>query len=152
MDTRQDIGCGIIVLNEEGHILLGQRVKSKEGEPTMMFSLPGGGVEKNETAIGACIRELREETGLIYKDGIPLCECSLQINYYYYKNDSTYICTSYEGELRDTPDEMINWKFYSIKDTLKLLLEGKLYPAAAVSISNYINWLGARDYVERVSM
>lgn len=152
MSIRQDIGCGIIVLNDEGKILLGQRVKSKEGEPTMMFSLPGGGLEKNETAIGACIRELKEETGLTYIDGLPLCECSLQINDYYYKNDSTFICTKYSGELRDTPDEMINWEFYSLEDILGMLLRGKLYPAAAVSIANYINWLGVKEYGKRLSM
>lgn len=152
MNIKQDLGCGIIVLNKEGKILLGQRVKSKEGEPTLMYSLPGGGVDENEMPFDACKRELLEETGLIYKDGIPLCKCDLSINNYYYKQDVTYICTDYEGTLKDTPDEMINWRFYSIQEILQRLVEGELYPAAAVSITNYLNWLGARDYVERLSM
>lgn len=152
MDKKVANGCGIIVLNKEGNILLGQRVKSKEGEPKLMYSLPGGEVEEDERQVDACIRELKEETGLTYLNGIPICECIVEVNPFYYKDDVTYVCTDYEGTLRDTPDEMINWNFYSIKEILTMLVEGKLYPAAGVSITNYLNWLGARDYVERLSM
>ena len=34
------------------------------------YDLPGGQIEKGETALEACIREMKEETGLEVKDAI----------------------------------------------------------------------------------
>lgn len=52
------VGASTTVFNEEGHILLIKRADSKK------WGLPAGGVDPNESAKEAAIRETKEETGL----------------------------------------------------------------------------------------
>lgn len=55
-------GSAIIVVNEEGHILLEERVDRN------MWCLPGGLQELGETFEEVALRELKEETGLVGKE------------------------------------------------------------------------------------
>lgn len=55
---KKRMGAGMLLLNEKGEILL---VKPSYREH---WSIPGGGVEEGESPREACIREVREETGL----------------------------------------------------------------------------------------
>lgn len=55
------IGVGALVLNPEGEILIGHRVKDGE---TPSWCLPGGHVEAGESFEEAALREVAEETGL----------------------------------------------------------------------------------------
>jgi 8-oxo-dGTP diphosphatase len=48
-----------VVLDDRGRILLA--LWNEPSEP--LWTMPGGGVELEETAAEACVRELREETG-----------------------------------------------------------------------------------------
>jgi 8-oxo-dGTP pyrophosphatase MutT (NUDIX family) len=50
----------ILLLNESGEVLL---VRSWLGHQN--WSLPGGGIQRNETPLQAAIRELQEETGVV---------------------------------------------------------------------------------------
>ena len=46
---------------------------------SMVFMLPGGGLEENETYADCCKREVEEETGLV----VDISECALKIIEYY---------------------------------------------------------------------
>ena len=57
---RPHVGIGVILVNPEGHILIGKR----EGSHAPFWSIPGGYLEPGETFETAAIREVKEETGL----------------------------------------------------------------------------------------
>jgi len=54
------VGIGVIVVNEDGHILIGKR----KGRHAPYFSIPGGHLELGETFEEAALREVREEAGI----------------------------------------------------------------------------------------
>lgn len=56
--TTPKVAVNAVVFNERGEVLLARR--SDNG----LWCLPGGHVELGETLAEACLRELREETGL----------------------------------------------------------------------------------------
>ena len=53
-----------VILNKDNKILLLKRAEVKNGWGNNQWSLVGGGIEKGETPIKACEREIKEETGL----------------------------------------------------------------------------------------
>lgn len=53
--------CSDAVVLAGGHILLVQR---RQNPGKGLLALPGGHIERKETALDACIRELKEETGI----------------------------------------------------------------------------------------
>lgn len=50
----------VAVVIDDGAVVLMRRIRND----TTYYTLPGGGIEPGETADQACLRELREETGL----------------------------------------------------------------------------------------
>lgn len=52
------VGCSAAVLDEEGRMLLVRRVDNGR------FAVPGGYMEAGESVSEACVREVKEETGL----------------------------------------------------------------------------------------
>jgi 8-oxo-dGTP diphosphatase len=50
----------VAVVIDDGAVVLMRRIRNG----TTHYTLPGGGIEPGETAGQACVRELREETGL----------------------------------------------------------------------------------------
>jgi putative (di)nucleoside polyphosphate hydrolase len=52
---------GIMLANRQGHVFVGQRIDSKEGDA---WQMPQGGIDIGESAEDALIRELDEETGI----------------------------------------------------------------------------------------
>ena len=53
-------GVGIMLLNEEGKIFVGQRFDKDKAA----WQMPQGGIDKGEKSIEALKRELEEETGI----------------------------------------------------------------------------------------
>ena len=53
--------CADAVVLQGGHVLL---VRRRASPGAGRLALPGGHINRNETALDACIRELREETGI----------------------------------------------------------------------------------------
>ena len=52
---------GIMLVNGEGKVFVGQRIDAKEGD---RWQMPQGGIDKGEELHAAAIRELGEETGV----------------------------------------------------------------------------------------
>ncbi|MET0239866.1 MAG: RNA pyrophosphohydrolase [Sphingobium sp.] len=76
---------GIMLVNREGLVFVGQRIDSKEGDA---WQMPQGGVDPGEDAETAALRELWEETGVI-------------------SNHVQILARSAEELLYDLPDELI---------------------------------------------
>ena len=55
------VGVGIIVLNKENKVFVGNR----KDNPVDKWQMPQGGVEENENLIEAMKRELQEETSIV---------------------------------------------------------------------------------------
>nr|WP_174506751.1 NUDIX domain-containing protein [Acinetobacter sp. Marseille-Q1620] len=55
------IGVGIMILDDQGQILLGSRIKQDEPQT---WCFPGGKIEARESLEASAVRELLEETGL----------------------------------------------------------------------------------------
>lgn len=64
MKKKPGVGVGVIIVNDEGKILVGKRT----GSHAPKYSIPGGGLEEGETFEAAAIREVAEETGLSISD------------------------------------------------------------------------------------
>ena len=63
-EERPRVGVGVIILNEQGQVLLGLRAGSHgDGE----WAIPGGHLEIGETIFETAKREVLEETGLTVK-------------------------------------------------------------------------------------
>jgi putative (di)nucleoside polyphosphate hydrolase len=52
---------GIMMVNRDGRVFVGQRIDSKEGDA---WQMPQGGIDPGEEAEEAALRELGEETGV----------------------------------------------------------------------------------------
>lgn len=57
---RPKVGVGVIIVNQEGLVLIGKR----KGSHSPAYSIPGGHLEMGETFEEAAIKEVLEETGL----------------------------------------------------------------------------------------
>lgn len=57
---RPKVGIGVILLNNEGNILIGKR----KGSHAPYYSIPGGHLEMGESFEEAAIKEILEETGM----------------------------------------------------------------------------------------
>jgi len=70
------VGVAAIILNEDGHILLGRRIRGKyQG----MWCIPCGYLEYDEDVYAGIIREIKEETNL---DIEPLKVFTVQSNFH----------------------------------------------------------------------
>ena len=109
-------GSLVIILNEDGEILLQER---KPG----VFGLPGGLMDLGESYEDTAVREVFEETGLTVKD-LKLCNVFSGSEYYlkiengdeFYSVTAVYKTDNYEGELRNNPLEGVNLAFYPKED------------------------------------
>ena len=52
---------GVMLVNGEGRVFVGQRIDSKEGDA---WQMPQGGIDEGEDLHPAALRELEEETGV----------------------------------------------------------------------------------------
>ncbi|GGD55058.1 RNA pyrophosphohydrolase [Croceicoccus mobilis] len=53
--------AGLMIVNTAGHVFVGKRIDTKEGD---WWQMPQGGIDKGEDLHEAAFRELHEETGI----------------------------------------------------------------------------------------
>ena len=97
---RPVVGVGAVVL-VDGQVVLVKRAH----EPLIgQWNLPGGGVELGETLAAACVREVREETGLVVEVGAVIevfdrimLDAAGRVQYHFVLVD--YVCRAVGGAL-----------------------------------------------------
>lgn len=94
-DKSRSASRGIII--KDGKILLSYETLNDQ------WMIPGGGLEEGETDKECCIREIKEETGVVIKPS----ECLLEIDEYYedYKYISKYFFGEVTGSCERKPTE-----------------------------------------------
>lgn len=109
----------VIVVSSDNHVLL---VRNWFGYQN--WSLPGGGIKKNETPRRAAIRELYEETGMSLKsNGISYIKPYIcHESFLSFKSDVYYTATKKRSPLTQKRDfEILEIKWHSIKKLPKNL-------------------------------
>ena len=112
------VGCGVLIENEKGEVLLQRR--SDTGE----WCVPGGALELGETYIEAATRELSEEVG-IKVSGLKLfglySGADREIHYpngdVVYSLSVIFITRSFTGEISDSDSEVLEHRFFD-KDSI----------------------------------
>ena len=137
MDTKPEkfvrVGLGVIVLDGDGRVLLGQR-KSKKFDGEGTWSLPGGHLEYGESFEQGGAREVKEETNLDVKK----IECSCVQNNIY--SDSHYVTIGmvvkdWDGELKNMePHKQNEWRWFDVT-----ALPEPLFLPSKVTIENFVN-------------
>lgn len=143
MNKHIGAGCGVIILNKNGEILLGRRgediLKAKcEMHEEGTWTLPGGNIEYGETFEQAGIREAKEETNLDISNLEVFC-VQTDLNEHAHYISVGMIAHSYTGEIKVMePDEITCWKWFSVnnipsviftpsKKTIECFLNKKFY-------------------------
>ncbi|MGE6256712.1 NUDIX hydrolase [Heyndrickxia sporothermodurans] len=109
------VGANVLLLNEQGHLLLQLR------KDNQCWGLAGGSMEPGETLEEVAHRELFEETGFVALQLTLFSVFSGEEFYYKYPHGdevynvvATYICTDYEGETRIDPEEVVELRFFPL--------------------------------------
>jgi putative (di)nucleoside polyphosphate hydrolase len=70
-------GVGVMLLNPEGKVWVGQRIDN----PTDAWQMPQGGLDDGEEPWAGALRELEEETGITPRHVERIADCTEQLRY-----------------------------------------------------------------------
>ena len=110
------VGIGVIILNDEGKVLIGKR----KGSHAPYYSIPGGHLELGETFEYAAIKEIKEETNLDIEN--PKVICVVNNLETYAEEGKHYISVilftkEYSGTLKIMePEKCESWQWCDISD------------------------------------
>lgn len=141
MQRKYRLNVGLMIVNDEHKIWLGERVGSEKF--AYKFQMPQGGIDEHETPIMAAYRELYEETGLS-KDKVELVAESKKWHTYdfphplkyentlFYGQQQKWFLFRFKGEDKDFnltahPEEIefLSFKWCSIESVLKQVVPFK---------------------------
>ncbi len=107
--TKPRVGLGVIIVNDEGKILIGKRKNSH----APYYSIPGGSLELGETFEDGAIREIKEETDLDIQSPQVIAVTN---NLETYRNDGVHFISivllvkNFTGELKNMePEKCEEW-------------------------------------------
>lgn len=86
------------------------------------WCLPGGHIDQGETALAAVIREVAEETGLIFTDPTFLCFSDEIFPQYNFHAVALAFYGTASGTLRLMPEEVDEYGWFTIDEALSLQL------------------------------
>ncbi|MDD2487560.1 MAG: NUDIX hydrolase [Candidatus Gracilibacteria bacterium] len=132
--SRPRVGLGVIIVNDEGKVLIGKR----KGSHAPYYSIPGGKLELGETFEEGTIREIKEETNL----DIRMPEViAVTNNLNTYKEEGLHFISiillvrDFSGELINMePDKCEQWIWVDPKD-----LPMPHFDASQMGISCYLD-------------
>ena len=91
---RQNVG--IMVLNRDGKVWVGKRIKHPGTDTDRFWQMPQGGIDEGEDPKAAALRELYEETGI--KSVEPLGETPEWLHYDFPEGVKRKIAERYRGQ------------------------------------------------------
>ena len=119
------VGIGVMIQNNEGQVLLGQR-KGSHGAGEWCF--PGGHLEFGETVFETAKRETMEETGLEVNE-FELISVADEMRYiesddkHYLNVGVKAVYNGGEPEIME-PDKCLEWKWYDLDNLPEQMFEG----------------------------
>ena len=117
-------GCGVMVFNPDGKLLLGLRNYDKETADSELheegtWTMPGGNIEYGETFEEAGIREAKEETGIDVKNLEVIC-VQTDMNEFAHYISVGLVAREFEGEPRPMePEQIMAWRWFDLNDLPK---------------------------------
>ncbi len=137
------VGCGVMVFNEEGKLLLGLRnidvkVADSELHEEGTWTMPGGNIEYGETIEEAGRREAKEETSIDVHDLEVICVQTDKNEFAHYISVGM-VAHSFTGTPQAMePEQIIRWDWFDInhlpknifspsKKTIDCYLQKKFY-------------------------
>lgn len=132
-------GCGVMVFNNEGKLLLGLRntdaaKADSELHEEGTWTMPGGNIEYGETFEEAGIREAKEETGLEVENLEVICVQTDKNEYAHYISVGM-IAHAYQGTpTAMEPDEITCWKWFDLDN-----LPQNIFSPSKKTIECYLN-------------
>lgn len=132
-DLVMTVGCGILITNDAGKVLLQKR--SDTGD----WCIPGGALEPFETYEEAAIREVREEVGIIAKNLKLFGIYSGEDRRIQYPNDDVvyslsviFTTNEYDGVISDQDSEVLEHRFFGRDE-----IPDNLFPADSRAILDW---------------
>lgn len=132
-------GCGVILINNKGQILMGKRsdnplTADSEMHEEGTWSLPGGNIEYGETFYEAGRREVKEETNIDVKTLDVFC-VQTDMNQFAHYVSVGMMSKDFTGEaIVMEPGEIVTWKWFD-KDKLP----DNIFSASKKTIECYLN-------------
>lgn len=132
--SRPKVGLGIVVVNNEGKILVGKR----KGAHAQKYSIPGGHLDLGETFEAGAIREIKEETNLNITNPKVI---AVSNNLETFRTEGKHyisvilLAEKFSGELQIMePDKCEGWEWVDPND-----LPEPHFDASRLGVSCYLN-------------
>lgn len=122
------------ILNSKNEILISKRAENKKFG--LMWELPGGAVRAGETSLEGILREVKEEIGIKFtkKEAILLKELKREKDF---KDIWLFKREVKDEEIKFADGEVIDTKWVSIEEFLKMFEEKQIVPGVNFVLEDY---------------